>query len=214
MLGILLYFITLDITESIQKKEFILLKYLSIQNILSIFLLFPIFLFYYLTNAAISNNEFPLLNNSISPFFRTRYILFVLLEFLCYIVLIFQHKNLKSIIIITIYLLAIPFVNHADFVMRVSIPFIFALFIHIIEFIFDKNTNQKRKLILLIVLIIASINPLFEIIKNIDCAIKQGHLKSDLQEKEIIELEEGHFNYITNPQPNIFFDYLAKEAKL
>lgn len=214
MLGILLYFITFDITESIQKKEFTLLKYLSIQNILSIFLLFPIFLFYYLTNAAISNNEFPLLNNSISPFFRTRYILFVLLEFLCYIVLIFQHKNLKSIIIITIYLLAIPFVNHADFVMRVSIPFIFALFIHIIEFIFDKNTNQKRKLILLIILIIASINPLFEIIKNIDCAIKQGHLKSDLQEKEIIELEEGHFNYITNPQPNIFFDYLAKEAKL
>lgn len=117
MLGILLYFITFDITESIQKKEFTLLKYLSIQNILSIFLLFPIFLFYYLTNAAISNNEFPLLNNSISPFFRTRYILFVLLEFLCYIVLIFQHKNLKSIIIITIYLLAIPFVNHADFVM-------------------------------------------------------------------------------------------------
>lgn len=215
MLGILLYFITIDIIESIQKRKFIFFKYLSVQNILSVLLLFPIFLFYYLANAAITNSHLTFMPTSIMPEFWKRYILFIVLEFLCYVLLIFHKgtKNKKSIIILSIFLSIIPFIDNQDFIMRVSIPFLFVLFIHIVDFILDKGKKKKRKIILLILLIISSINPFGEISRNVYYTIKQGHLGSELQEESIFNLGEYTDNYISSNQENIFFDYLAKEAK-
>ncbi len=215
MLGILLYFITLDIIESIQKKEFIWLKYLSIQNILSIFLLFPIFLFYYLANANIIDSKLTLVFHSGMVKFWKRYPLAILLEFICYILLILpkSKKRKTSIIILTIYLIIIPFIGHYDFVMRVSIPFIFLLFLHIITFIFDKNSSKIRKCILITLLFIAAINPFGEITGNIYYTIKQGDLGSKLKEESLLNLGQYTNNYVSSNQESIFFDYLAKEAK-
>ena len=162
-----LYLLTMDFLEILQTKSFKgLREYVSVENIVSTVFIFPILFFYFKANWKITEHMLePQVDMAVFKWFN--YTLFVLCDFLIYVILIFRkgHKNNASLIVATFYLmLVIPiFHNLPDFIMRSSMTFMFIIFLHVAEFIFDTNANLYKRIILGYLLIIAALNPFCEI---------------------------------------------------
>jgi len=173
----------------------------------------PIIILYFMANYKISNDvlDVSLIKGS---FKLWKYLLFIFLEFLLYAFLIYRKDNpkmRKDILITAIVLSLIPLYMQIDFVMRVSIPFLFILWICIAEFILNKEANKIKKALLCLLLMIASIAPMGEIIRNVFCTIEQKRLGSNAGEINILELSDYYrYNYISGKK-TIFYTYLSKK---
>lgn len=213
LLGLGIYMITMCFLEIIRNKNIRLLsKYFSIQNILSILFILPIFVLYYLGNCAIHKQS--LVTIKLGP-----YILFVLLEFLLYVILIWKRhdksKNGTQLYVVTFYLLVIPFLGGVDFIMRVSIPYLVILWILIIKFIENENSNKVKKVILIILLSISTISPLGECFRGIYCGIVDGNFFTNPGELDSIFVLPTGFsnNYVSLEDNSIFNKYILKEER-
>lgn len=214
MLGLALYLIAINTIKCIQKKSFSIIKqYLSIQNILAMVFILPIFVLYYMANYKIANYS--------SMYFATNltfewwlYILFILLEFLIYIILIYDKHNDQNteLVVVSFALMLIPFKNTADFIMRVSVPFLLILWINIVKFILNPSSNKIRKKVLLFILIIAATSPLTEFARGIYHTKMQGYIGSSLKEIDLMLLDDYYkYNYISDDYA-YFYKYIAKEG--
>jgi len=214
ILGIGIYMFINEIICIIKNRSLKSLKeYFSWQNILSLLFILPIIILYFMANYKISNDvlDVSLIKGS---FKLWKYLLFIFLEFLLYAFLIYRKDNpkmRKDILITAIVLSLIPLYMQIDFVMRVSIPFLFILWICIAEFILNKEANKIKKALLCLLLMIASIAPMGEIIRNVFCTIEQKRLGSNAGEINILELSDYYrYNYISGKK-TIFYTYLSKK---
>ncbi len=210
-LGLGLYLITLDIKNDIDNHTKNIKKYFSVPNLVFALSILPILVLFYQANINVTLGTTTLYTN----FKWWHYILFILLEFLIYIFLIYNPNKTKmkknSLKIITLYLLIIPFYNQLDFVMRTSIPFLIILWIHITQFIIDKKENSLKKKILITLLSIAAINPLGEICRNIYKTYQQKHFGSDLEEINIYTYDNWLKNNYLSTNNNFFYQHIAKK---
>lgn len=152
------------------------------------------------------------------------YILFIVLEFGDYWILTYKNKVNKPLkIVILLELVLIPFVvlGGQNFIMRASIPSLFILMICILNSLLDENTNNRIKIILLVLLIIGSITPINEVERSIETTIRYPDYRqfsivktlgniSNLEDIEIIDAIKNQF-YIYNYENKPFFKYLAKK---
>lgn len=203
-LGICLYFLVRDlIIYSTSLKE-----YFTIENILVILVILPIIILYYMSNNKVAYGEII----SDNCFDIRAYLLFVTIEFLIYIILIFRNKNKVDLFLITVFLLLFPIIGTGDFVMRTSIPFILLLYIYIAKFIMDKSSNKLKKVILCILLVISALNPLSEMFGGIYKTVKEGKVIT-AEEINILELPEEFKNNYTSVYNSTFFKYIGKKGK-
>ncbi len=208
ILGLILWIITKDIIKIIKSKSIVILKdYISIQNILSLIFILPVFVLYYLSNARVDSN----LIISTSLKIPENYIIFVIIEFLVYLVLIFNSKDKEDIIIIAIHLLIIPIIGNVDFIMRVSIPFIYFMWIKIMKNIYTNNINKYKKVILCVLLCIAALNPMADMYRVIREAYFIGTISSKIEEVDITKLDIYYVKSYTSDGNSVFFKYLAKK---
>lgn len=220
MLGLGIYLLAKDIATSIKQKSISLFKkYFSLQNILSVVFIFPILFLFFYANYKIAFGD-TLYDENLELFYINTlniktYLLFVFIEFLTYVILIYNHKveNKIELFVITIALLIIPLLGIYDFVMRTSIPFLIILFLNIYKFIFDKTSNKYRKYILCILLSIAALNPLAEFNRGIYETYKQGFIGSTAGEFDIMSLSDYYKHNYTSHEDSFFFNVLAKEVK-
>ena len=221
ILGLGMFLIIKDLILCIKEKSISLLKrYFSLENILSVIFIFPIICLFFMANAKIAiGDDYSIqrlvifYDSILAGDTGDIYILFVLLEFLIYVILIYSRKSKNKIdlYILTFFLLLLPLSGSCDFIMRTSIPFLIILFINIQKYLLDEKANKYKKYILYILLSIAALNPLAEFNRGIYQTYKQGFIGSTAGELNILDLEEYYrYNYVSC-KDSVFFIALAKE---
>lgn len=145
------------------------------------------------------------------------YILFVLIEFLPYVFLIYKGNKVEPLFyVIVAILLVCPLVSLGDsydFCMRASIPALFCLMIYCMDFLTERAQNANYKLVvpMVIILLIGSITPFNEIHRNIKDTIMYSEQGRDYAPMPISAegiLDWGY--HCGETQNNLFMKYFAK----
>ncbi|MEQ8155169.1 MAG: hypothetical protein ABRQ25_09850 [Clostridiaceae bacterium] len=107
---------------------------ISMPNIFAAVTILPVYYLYCSTNTATSNNGFKLNNLSVAVYY-----IFIVIEFLMYVVLIMRSSYKKQFFLFSVAGLFITPLftlgDSQDFCMRASIPFLFILMIYIIDYL-------------------------------------------------------------------------------
>ena len=171
---------------------------------------------------------------TINPEFIRTYIIFCTLEFLLFGMFTFNNKENRTILIISlVWLTIIPFFIfgiYNDFGLRVSIPPLIILFTVGFKNILNKYEGQLHirqqftKVLLIMMLLVASITPLHEIFRSRDEIVKQNGfpLPTDAVITYGSSEAESQFgfnykkyycrNFVTgNPEDKWFFRVLARK---
>lgn len=208
--------------QSIDKKSFILNEVLSVQNLIGVFWLIPLEVLFYITNSEGMSGYYPLFDYTTVG----RFLLFVLLEFMLY-VLIIGKKFYKDVFFVTMVgmLLFIPFLRvdeQNNFCMRASIPAVLLLSVYCIRFLFE-NKNKYLTLVLALALLIGSVTPLTEFYRGFYYTSKAGKL--NLVADEIYTLNKSFvrmpiFGWDANHQytakeyeTDVFWQFFSKKHK-
>lgn len=238
LVGLAIYLIALAIVRMVkcvkQKnvKDFFK-KVFSVQNILAVVTILPVFALYYLNNSSSSNTTSDggtFFINITDNFVIVKYILFVILEFLILSMLLYRKENKTNWTIMLVSLLFIPFFRIGgayDFCMRASIPALFVLMMMLIDFfvnhdeyklkIKDKKEKQDfkiRTIMIAVIFIIGSITPMVEFGTSIRDYVKtNGQCVTDQEQfsslTEIKEAGKGNFIGIDSAK-SPFFKYIGK----
>lgn len=193
---------------------------MTLQNIITITVLFPIYYLYYSTNTAISNNNFKLNSLSILVYF-----IFIVVEFFIYVILIIRRSHEKNFFLFSVIgLFIIPLFtlgNGQDFCMRASIPPLFILMIYIIDYLL-KNINFCGKgilkingisVILIICLSIGAVTPLTEFRQSYVKLIEAKTNGTSIVAYQLVTLGDANgmrHNFVTmNSSDKFFYRYLA-----
>ena len=163
----------------------------SLPNLISVFIFFPIIATYTLSNTAIhGTGNFQLAESSISEAAAAnivsmgdesliqRYFSFICIEFLLYMICIwFKYKQDLLYYVTLVSLLIIPLIKIGegfDFAMRASIPGLLMLFILIVSYLFEETHVLKKKgsiqrmtyILLVILLCFGAVTPGMEIFRG------------------------------------------------
>ena len=197
--------------NSPDKKQFWLDEIFSAQNIIGAFGLLPLAVLYFITNSEGMDGWYYVFD------FTTpgRLLLFMVLEFLLYIAVLFP-QYCRNVFFQTMFisLLLIPFLRldqQNNFCMRASIPAIVMLAVFTIRFLFEeRRAHPVKTIVLCILLAIGAMTPLTEFYRGI-YFIGKAH-KVDLVRDEIRTLNDAFI-----PMPEFGWDvnhqYTAKEYK-
>lgn len=144
----------------------------SIQNILMIIVLLPIYYLYYSANLATNGDGGIRLLDNINMAVIIQFIVFYIIEVGLYLWFIRKyHKKDILYYVIVISLLIIPFIrigNSYDFGMRVSIPALVMIDFWVLKILFDNKADYKVKNALVVLLIIGSLTSFTEIFRSIN----------------------------------------------
>ena len=212
MIACILKYFYDEIKEKDLKKFFKTL--FSLSNIFSSPFLYLLYSFYTINTIY---DQIPL---QWKPFLMVDYINFCLIEFLCYIFLIFKFYKkdiLFHVTILSLFLLCLLSIGATkDFQMRTTIPAILLLMLYILKYINTIKVIGYRELILFIFRIIGSVTPFHEVRRGFTNFIDTGNIfhiddqYKTFKDKNIKEFP--FFNYLVkDPQPNIFYKYFSKE---
>ncbi|MBO5038521.1 MAG: hypothetical protein J6C85_03585 [Alphaproteobacteria bacterium] len=208
--------------KSADKKKFLQEDIFSVQNIIGAFGLLPLLVLYFITNSE-GMEGWQNIFNFIAP---RRLILFMVLEFLLYVVILFP-QYCRNVFFLTMFisLLLIPFIKldqQNNFCMRASIPAVVILAVFCIRFLFEQRRAHPFKTIVLgILLAIGAVTPLTEFYRGIHY-VSKAH-KMALVKDEIYTLNGRfipmpEFGYDVNHQytardykTDIFWQYLSKK---
>lgn len=197
----------------------------SFQNILALFLIFPIYLLYYSNNSATTGGGFRLATELLNYASLKKIFLFWLLEIGIIYILLFW-KNRKSILFHLSFLglFLCPFFKigySSDFCMRASIPLLVVCAYYVIntlyQYCIQKNKQTLSTVIMTIlveIFMIGAITPFFEFYRAF-YTIKTTHKINAVADniKTFSDKDPGELqNFITvNPKENsLFFKYLCK----
>lgn len=207
--------------HSSQKKEFIRDELFSLQNIVGVFGLLPLCILYFITNSE-GMDGWHYVFDFTTP---QRLLLFMLLEFLLYVLILYpQYKKDVFFNVMLYSLLLIPFLRldtQNNFCMRASIPAIVILAIFVIRFFFEqRNTHPIKATLLGIFFMIGAMTPAMEFYRGIHYTT-QAH-KLALVKDEIYTLNGTFipmpiFKWDVNHQytakkfrTDIFWQYISK----
>ena len=212
--------------EAIKDKKIIkfVKDIFSIQNILSLIILLPIYYSFYAGNASISKEGqgsfISIINELLNPIEICKLMIFWFLEVGVYgIFLVKEHKKNLMFYVIMIGLVIIPLFQigyQYDFSMRASIPLLLILNYWVLKSIIRrKNQNVDIILaILIIVLCIGAITPMMEFYRGINYVIETKQINNVADNEKTLSnkaIEDVTNFVIENPKENsIFFKYLAK----
>ena len=206
----------------------------SFQNTLVPLIIGSIILAYYSAMSVNQRNGFIWNLYVINPEFIRTYIVFCTLEFLLFGMFTFNNEENRTVLIISlIWLTIIPlfiFGIYNDFGLRVSIPPLVILFTVGFKNILNKYEGhlsikqQFSKVLLIMILLIASITPLHEIFRSRDEIVKQNGfpLPTDTvisygssESESVFGLNYKKYycrNFVTgNPEDKWFFRVLARQ---
>jgi hypothetical protein len=213
----------IEFLQSIRNKQsFQFLKNItSIPNVIAIVTILPIFYLYYFTNSAVSQNGFRLNNISL-----VYYYVFILTEFLLYVILIVRKSYKKRYFIIGILgLFLAPLFTlgyDQDFCMRASIPFLFTLMIYVMEYLLSNVCWSGKGIIslnvgailIIMILFIGSATPLTEYRHSYVQIVNSGNTRTSLIKDNYGTLADaniGRGNFVTDhASETIFYRYLAR----
>ncbi len=207
--------------KSSQKKDFIKFEILSFQNLIGVLVLLPLCVLYFITNSE-GMDGWHYLFSYTTP---QRFILFLVLEFLLYVVILYpQYKRDMFFNVMFYSLLFIPFFRFDEqnnFCMRASIPSIIILAIFVIRFLLVQCHQHPIKTALLsCIFLIGAFTPCVEFYRGIHYTMEAKKLA--LVQDEIYTLNGAFipmplFGWDVNHQytaktykTDIFWKYLAK----
>lgn len=186
----------------------------TFENFLAIPLVIIIGLFFMSNIAASKMAILPI--NSHTMF---RYFMYILFEFIIYILLIYKnnYKNpiLNILIIVTFILPFIKMGNSYDFARRTCIPLAFYIMLLIMQELEKKEIGQWKKIIITIVICLGAITPITEIIRtiNMEKLVLQGKISARSDALVSVFEKEGnecYENFIATTD-SIFYKYLARK---
>ena len=252
--GLFIYCLSIGIKgliKSIKEKKvkFFIRDVLSISNILSSFIVFPFIGLYLISNASfqggggvqLSNeavNTVTVLNNSntYSGLMELwNYLLFILAEFLVYMIIIFRKYKKNYLYYVTlVMLLVFPFGKigyGSDFTMRASIPSLLFLYLLCTKYIFEecsvindlkKNTVDKSNFMvvlkkysyiaMIICLLLGAFTPAVEFIRGFRQVANRGI--NDIMTDYIISLgDENVLSLHQNEGETTFPNFVAMNYK-
>lgn len=204
------------------KRQFWTDEIFSIQNIIGAFCLLPFSVLYFITNSE-GMDGWHYVFDFTTP---QRLILFMVLEFLLYVVILFPQYG-KNIFFQTmlVSLLLIPFLRfdqQNNFCMRASIPAIVMLALFTIRFLFEqKHSHPVKTALLCCLFIIGALTPLTEFYRGIYFVSKAHRLK--VVKDEIYTLngafipmpefgwDVNHQYTAKNYKTDIFWQYMSKK---
>jgi len=213
--------------KSIRKKEFkkFITDVFSVQNMLALVSILPIYLFFYMNNASAAGGEDGGGFGFIYKFLNARFIMNILIFWIWEIGIygiFLWSKYKKNPLFYTVFiaLFIIPFLKigyAADFCMRVSIPAIVIVNVWIVQLWLkeiDKKQITLKWVALTVVLVIGAVTPCFEFYRAFDKVITTGKINCVADEiKTFSTEEEVGSNFCTeNPKKDsIFFKYIARK---
>lgn len=170
---------------------------------------------FYMSNIAV--NKLGVLPINQSTLFS--YIMYVVFEFLIYIIFIYKNNRkdmiLNILIVVTLLLPFIKMGNSYDFARRTCIPLAFYIMLLVMKELQNKNTNKFKRILLIIVICLGAITPMTEIIRTVEMEQKviggTVEARSDkLPSTFEKEGNECYDNFIANTD-SIFYKYIAKK---
>ena len=232
-IGLFIYFslvTTLMFFRTLNTKYFFSFyrKLFNTNNTLAIFILLPIFYFYYNSNLAVIENNYLFASHPMQIFGN------VLIEVGIYMFLIFKRNIKNPIYYITIFVLffcpLISLGRNPDFCMRTTIPATFALFVLVMRYLFHKNSFILGKFILCCAILLGMVTPclefyrgyLYNYINFVEPKIKDEVISfnNKIRKDCVVEIITpscvygDYKNYGAVDLDNqIFFKYLAKKNK-
>ena len=195
----------------------------SIQNIISIVCILPIYYFYYTTNSATSDNGFRILSKLCTTEGIFRLLVFWFLEIGIYGIIIFPkykknglfYASFLSLLIIPLFAIGGAY----DFAMRASIPSITICMYFVIKYLIDsiENNNLRYKGIVLIsVIILGTITSFFEYGRAIN-TIKETKTIRAVADRIVTFSDKNpdeYSNFMTKmPEETFFFKYIVKSCE-
>ena len=195
----------------------------SIQNIISIVCILPIYYFYYTTNSATSDNGFRILSKLCTTEGIFRLLVFWFLEIGIYGIIIFPkykknglfYASFLSLLVIPLFAIGGAY----DFAMRASIPSITICIYFVIKYLIDsiENNNLRYKEIVLIsVIILGSITSLFEYGRAINTIKETKNIRA-VADRIVTFSDKNpdeYSNFMTKmPEETFFFKYIVKSCE-
>ena len=115
----------------------------SAPNLIAAAVLFPVYFLFYSSNSATSTGGFGLND------FKVQYLLFIAVEFVIYLILIWRDSYKKPYFVFSVIgLLLVPFItlgNEQDFCMRASIPMLLIFMVYIIDYLLNNIDGKKKR---------------------------------------------------------------------
>lgn len=209
--------------ESIKNKKTIefFKDVFSLQNIVALLLILPIYYLYYNTNSATSSNGIVLIRDIMTTEGIALLISFWILEIGIYGILIYEEYKKDALFWVSfLSLIIIPLFSIGgalDFAMRGSIPCLTICMFYVIDFLINKCKREKieiTKNILVVLLIIGAVTPIYEYSRGIKTVINEKNVRAVAD--DIITFSDKNPEEFANflaesPQEtSIFFKYIAK----
>lgn len=199
----------------------------SLQNV-AVALIGCVFLFYYWGNITMGDKpDYMKLSMMTTPsYYLKAYLPFVLFMFGFYVMLVWQDfKSDPLFLAVVVVLLLIPCFKMGyfnDFVMCVSLPVLFLLFLYLFRFLITADSKQKpvrtRKIVLTLCLLLASVSPIMELRYNFPLRrmlFPRQTLCTFTDRDAIVEDKDDDcmkYNYFTYyPENSFFYKYLSRK---
>lgn len=185
-------------------------RHFSIENIVALFIILVVGL-YYTSNVAAGESGFR------TP--TSKYLFFLLTQYGVYLIFIFRYNKKDPIFIIMCITAAVfPLIRlgeAADFCMRTNIPFIIYIMMLVAKFLYNPNVRKYIKVIALLIFVIGSVTPFFEIARSISGTYKEYEYGIDGEQKvtdrdSIFDDRLSGVNFLGNKE-SLFYRYLARK---
>jgi len=196
----------------------------SIQNIMALVCILPIYYFYYSTNTATASNGLRLLTDLITLEGIINLLIFWFLEIGIYGTIMWKkYKKSPLFWVAFMVLILIPVFalgNARDLAMRASIPALVVCMIFVIDFLVNKSEDLTKtlKYAMIVVLIIGAVTPVFEFSRAITTVVKNKEIRSVADEIVTFSNKNAYFyqNFLASTGANdpIFLRYFMKEWDL
>lgn len=222
--GLIILFLSSGIKhliDSIKNKNVLELfkEVFSIQNVLAILVILPIYFFFYRTNGSVNEAGFRLELGLLKGRGIIYLMVFWILEVgIYYIILFKKYKSNYLFHVAYISLIFIPLFrigNALDFSMRASIPSMIVCIYFIIDYIINNRFDKISKIIV-IIFIFGMITPGFEYLRavhSIRVNKKINNVADKIKTFEDKDISE-YTNFISpDPEESIFYKYLARDIK-
>ena len=237
----MLAFAVCDFVKSVKAKAVgkFFKNVFTVQNILAIVTLLPVFGAYYMNNAVTTDDAgggTPGVHIGFdSAVMAVVYVMFVLFEFGFLLLVLKNKKNRFESLVILCSLLAAPLItvgNASDFCMRASIPALFLLMLMMMEYLIPELTRKKenapdkkskeyqkhvQKLVsVILIFAIGSITPLVEYTSSARKYIQTNGESATMYDvmDSLTDIKEinGKANFVgTDSSDSLFYKYFAKK---
>jgi len=193
----------------------------SAPNLIAAAVIFPVYFLFYSNNSATSNGGFGLNE------FKLQYLLFIAVEFVIYLILIWRDSYKKTYFIFSVIgLLLVPFItlgNEQDFCMRASIPMLFIFMVYVIDYLLNNIDGKKKKglpfstkaMPLIFCLMIGAVTPFVEYrasFSQMAVNLKNGTSMFADYFGTLDNDDMNRDNFVTtNSSDTLFYRYIAKD---